>query len=226
VKLLAGLGAPILFAVVWSLFASPDAPRAAHGLPRGALEIAWFGAGAAAMAAMVDELLEALGLEDVVLVGNDAGGAIARIVATSTPARPGALVLTSCDAFGHFPPRILKPFIPAPKFPPAFHTALQPLRTRLGRRRAYGALAHTDIDDLAAEWIKPALRAPRIRADLRRLTASLNRQTIIQAGARLPRVTKPALIAWSPDDAFFPLDDGRRLAATLPDCRLEVMMCS
>ena len=46
------------------------------------------------IAAMVGELLESLSLEDVVLVGNDTGGAVAQIVATTTPERLGALVLT------------------------------------------------------------------------------------------------------------------------------------
>jgi pimeloyl-ACP methyl ester carboxylesterase len=34
------------------------------------------------------------------------------------------------------------------------------------------------------------------------------------------------LIAWSADDAFFPLEDGERLAAALPDARLEVIQGS
>ena len=109
------------------------------------------------------------------------------------------------------------------KFAPTFRAALQPLRTRLGRERAYGALAHADIDDLVTEWLKPALTNSTVRDDLRRLTASLNQATTVQAAERLPRFTKPALIAWSRDDAFFPLEDGRRLAATLPDARLEVI---
>jgi pimeloyl-ACP methyl ester carboxylesterase len=175
------------------------------------------------VAGTVAALLDALGLEDVVLVGNDTGGAIAQIAATSAPARLGALVLTSCDAFEHFPPPILKPFIAAAKHRLAFDAAAQPLRTRIGRKRAYGALAHADIDDLAAEWLRPSLNDPVIRNDLRRFTASLNRQSTIEAGKRLPQFTKPALIAWSADDAFFPLEDGQRLAAALPDSRLEVI---
>ncbi len=175
------------------------------------------------IAAMVAELLEALGLEDVVLVGNDTGGAIAQITATTVPERLGALVLTSCDAFEHFPPPILKPFIAAARFAPAFRAALQPMRTRVGRRQAYGALAHTDIDGLAADWVRPALVDHRIRTDLRRFTGSLNRESTVRAGQRLPRFTKPALIAWADDDAFFPLDDGHRLASALPQSRFEVI---
>ena len=175
------------------------------------------------IAAMVGELLDALGLEDVVLVGNDTGGAIAQLVATSTPDRLGALVLTSCDAFEHFPPPILKPFIAAAKAGPAYDAALQPLRTRFGRKRGYGALAHADIDGLVAEWVKPALSDRRVRNDLRRFTASLNQETTVRAAALLPEFTKPALVAWSADDVFFPREDGERLAEALPNARLEVI---
>jgi pimeloyl-ACP methyl ester carboxylesterase len=176
------------------------------------------------IAAIVGELLDALALDDVVLVGNDTGGAIAQVVATSTPERVGALVLTSCDAFEHFPPPILKPLIAAAKAGPAYDAAIQPLRTRFGRKRGFGALAHADIDKLVTEWVKPALNDRRVRNDLRRLTASLNSETTVRAAARLPEFTKPALIAWSADDAFFPLGDGRRLAAALPNARLEVIV--
>lgn len=175
------------------------------------------------IAATVAELLDAVGLTDVVLVGNDTGGAITQIVATSRPDRLGALVLTSCDAFEHFPPPILKPFIAAAKFPPAFRAATVPLRTRVGRKQAYGALAHADIDRLVVEWLTPALNDKRIREDLRYFTASLKRESTLRAAERLPQFAKPALVAWSADDAFFPLEDGRRLAAALPDARFEVI---
>jgi len=178
------------------------------------------------IAAVAGDLLDALALEDVVLVGNDTGGAVAQILATSRPERLGGLVLTSCDAFEHFPPPILKPFIAAAKLGPAFDAAIQPLRTGLGRKRAFGALAWADIDDLVAEWLRPALTDRRVRSDLRRFTASLNQGSTVAAAERLPRFSKPALIAWSADDAFFPLEDGQRLNEVLPDSRLEVIESS
>lgn len=58
-----------------------------------------------AVAAIVADLLEALELEDVLLVGNDTGGAIAQIVATSTPARQALTELIAkfgtAGALGH-----------------------------------------------------------------------------------------------------------------------------
>ena len=175
------------------------------------------------VAAMVGELLDTLALEDVVLVGNDTGGAIAQLVAANAPQRLGALVLTSCDAFEHFPPPILNPFIAAAKAGPAYDLAIQPLRTRFGRKRGFGALAHTDIDDRVVEWVGPALTNRQVRSDLRRFTASLNQETMVRAASRLPGFTKPALVAWSADDVFFPIEDGRRLASALPNARLEII---
>ena len=63
------------------------------------------------VAATVGAFLDALGLDDVVLVGNDTGGLVAQLVAVDHGERLGALVLTSCDAFEHFPPPILRPFV-------------------------------------------------------------------------------------------------------------------
>lgn len=199
---------------------APTWPLGAHTEPMGdGADLTMEG-----MAARVAEFLESLDLEDVVLVGNDTGGAIAQIVATTAPERLGALVLTSCDAFEHFPPGgTFKTLIAAARFAPTFHAVVAPLRTRMVRDQGYGKLAHTDIDDLVKEWVEPVLTNSGVREDLRRFTASLNTQTMLDAGARLPQFTKPALIAWSADDTFFAVDDGRRLAEALPDSRFELI---
>jgi pimeloyl-ACP methyl ester carboxylesterase len=232
-----GDGRPVVFihgyAMGSSLWCPLTGRLAAHGLlciaptwPLGAHTEAMHESADLTMegqAAIVAELLHRLDLEDVVLVGNDTGGAIAQIVATSAPDRLGALVLTSCDAFENFPPPILKPLIAAAKVPLVFRAALQPLRTRIGRGRAYGMLAHADIEHLAAEWIKPALSDDGVLNDLRRFTASLNQQTTVKAGARLPEFEKPALIAWSTDDELFPAEDGCRLADALPNSWFETI---
>ncbi len=175
------------------------------------------------IAAMADALLGALNLDDVVLVGNDTGGVVTQLVAINHPSRVGALVLTSCDAFEHFPPPILKPFMLAAKTRTTFRAALQPMRTATFRRRGFGALSHGDIDHLVAEWVRPVLRDAAIAEDLRQLTKSLDQQTTLDVGARLGEFTKPALVAWSADDVFFPVDDGKRLATALPDARFEVI---
>jgi pimeloyl-ACP methyl ester carboxylesterase len=207
---LAGLGLRCI-APTWPLGAHPqplrpDADRTITGV-----------------AGIVAEVLAALDLEDVVLVGNDTGGAIAQLVAVHYPERLGALVLTSCDAFEHFPPPILKPVILAARSKTLFKTAMQAMRAPAARKRAYDGLAYRDIDDLTERWVRTALSDPAIAEDLRQFTLSLRTEVTAGVAARLPEFDKPALIAWSADDLMFALDDGKRLAATIPNARLELI---
>jgi pimeloyl-ACP methyl ester carboxylesterase len=177
----------------------------------------------AGVAAMIAEVIDRLDLSEAVLVGNDTGGALAQIVAGTSPERLGGLVLTSCDAFEHFPPPILKPLILASRALPLFRAALSPMGTKFGRGRAYGALAYEDLEKMASLWVRPALSDGAVAEDLRRLTASMKRHVTVEAAARLGSFAKPALIAWSADDKFFPTADGRRLAEVLPDAHFELI---
>ena len=175
------------------------------------------------VAGIVAEFLTALDLEDVVLVGNDTGGVVTQLVAVHHPERLGALVLTSCDAFEHFPPPILKPVILAAKTKSVFRTAVQAMRAPVARKRAYEGLAHSDIDDLTQTWVRPVLSDPAIAEDLRQFTLSMRTEVTTGVAARLPEFDKPTLIAWSGDVVFFEQAEGVRLAAIIPGARLEVI---
>lgn len=50
VRLLFGIGGPILMIVFWALFGAPSAVHALHGWPRVGFEVLWYGAGVAALA--------------------------------------------------------------------------------------------------------------------------------------------------------------------------------
>lgn len=175
------------------------------------------------VAGIVADTLNALDLQDVVLVGNDTGGVVTQLVAVHHPDRLGALVLTSCDAFEHFPPPILKPLIAAARSKAVFRTAAQLVRLPAVRKRAYAGLAHSNIDTLTREWVRTALSNPAIAEDLRQLTLSLRTEVTTGVAARLPEFDKPKLIAWSADDVFFEVGDGERLARIIPQARLEVI---
>jgi pimeloyl-ACP methyl ester carboxylesterase len=198
---------------------APTWPLGAHPQPlrRGA-DRTIFG-----VAGIVAEVLAALDLEDVVLVGNDTGGVVTQLVAVHHPERLGALVLTSCDAFEHFPPPILKPVILAAKSKAVVRAAIQTMRAPAARKRAFDGLAYRNIDDLTETWVRPALSDRAVAEDLRQLTLSLRTEVTTGVAARLPEFDKPALIAWSADDTFFDVADGERLAATIPNAHLEVI---
>jgi pimeloyl-ACP methyl ester carboxylesterase len=64
-----------------------------------------------ALAEVLVELCDGLGLGQVDLVGNDTGGAICQVFAASHPDRLRSLTLTNCDTDGNFPPPEFAPFV-------------------------------------------------------------------------------------------------------------------
>ena len=138
--------------------------------------------------------MQALGLEDVTLVGNDTGGALCQIAASQRPAWLGRLVLTSCDAFEHFPPPMLKPLFVQLRLPGGAIAALTPLRMRAARRLpiAYGLLTHDAIPDAPSDsYVLPALRARDVRADLVRVSRGIDSCHTLAGGRAAEGVRPP-----------------------------------
>jgi pimeloyl-ACP methyl ester carboxylesterase len=177
-----------------------------------------------ALASLIADALEALDLRDVVLVGNDTGGALTQITATSRPDRIGSIVLTSCDAFDNFPPRLFRIALAPAQVPGAIPVAFGALRLRPLRRLpiAFGWLTNEPIDaDAEDSYVLPVLTRGEIRRDVRRVLGGLDPAHTIEAATKLTGWDKPALIAWSAEDRFFPREHAERLATLIPDARLE-----
>lgn len=177
------------------------------------------------VAHMIATFLEALDLDDVVLVGSDTGGALCQVVAVDHPERLGALVLTNCDAFDNFPPSFFKALRPVARISGGLRTVLAPMRLAFVRRSplAYGLLTHRDVDHLVREWVRPIAAQPGVLDDLRRFTIGLDPAITLDAAARLGGFDHPVLLAWGLDDRLFPLRDAHRLAALLADARVETI---
>jgi pimeloyl-ACP methyl ester carboxylesterase len=177
-----------------------------------------------ALADLIADAIEALELDDVTLVASDTGGGLSQILVTRRPERIGRLVLTSCDAFDNFPPRLFRIVLAPARVPGLVPLVMAPLRVRSLRRLpiAYGWLTQEPIDsDADDSYVLPILGDPGIRRDLRRLLNGLDPRYTLDAAAGLTRFDRPALIAWSAEDRFFPPAHGQRLARILPDARLE-----
>ena len=176
------------------------------------------------LADLIADAIEALELDDVTLVANDTGGGLSQILVTRRPQRIGRLVLTSCDAFENFPPRVFRIVLAPARIPGTILPLMSPLRLRALRRLplAYGWLTQEPIDaDADDSYVLPMLSDRGVRRDLRRLLSGLHPRYTLDAAARLPAFDRPALIAWSAEDRFFPPAHGERLARILPDARLE-----
>jgi pimeloyl-ACP methyl ester carboxylesterase len=198
----------------------PDLPLGSHELPLKAhADLSPHG-----LAALIAQIIEALDLSDVTLIGNDTGGALCQLLVVAEPERIGRLVLTDCDAFEDFPPKAFKALVAAAKVPGALRALLEPMRSKRARRLplAYGWLTKRPVpDDVMDGWTLRALQDPGIMADLRKALAGLNPDVLLDNSPKLTSFDKPVLLVWSREDKFFKIENAHRLAAVFPNARVE-----
>lgn len=166
------------------------------------------------IAAIIDGFLEALGLEDVTIVGNDSGGAMSQVLATRHPQRIGRLVLTNCDTHENFPPGIFKTMPPIAKLPGGMALLAAPFRIPALARAAFRPFARTRIpDELVASWMEPGLHDPGVKRDVQKVTVGMNKRYTLEAAEKLRGTDLPILLTWAPGDRFFPMKYAQRLVA-------------
>ena len=209
-------------ASAWARCISPDLPFGSHTIPMDdQADLSLRG-----MAAIVAELIEALDLRDVTVVGNDSGGAVTQVLVTQHPERIARFVLTSCDAFENCPPKMFRPLVNAARGPKSVLALLAGMKSPAMRRQpfAFGWLSKKGIpDDITEAWVTPALTDAGIRRDIAKVCRGMKPEVTLDTAGKLASVDKPALIAWAKDDKFFPVEHARRLAKIIPDARLELL---
>jgi pimeloyl-ACP methyl ester carboxylesterase len=176
------------------------------------------------LARIVDAFLEELGLEDVTLIGNDTGGAIAQITAANHPDRLGRLVLTNCDAFENFLPPALRPLQWAARVPGLLTAMMQGMRLAPMRRLpiAYGWLIKRDFAGAPTRgWVDPYLSDRAVRRDTVKVLRGIDPRHTYEAAEKLHGFDRPTMLAWAVEDRFFKLSYAERLAATIPRASLE-----
>lgn len=160
-----------------------------------------------AMAEMVAELHDALGLDRVDLVGNDTGGAVAQVFAARHPGRLRTLTLTNCDTDGNFPP---------PEFTPIIETArngqlADALVALVGDSSAWHtsplAAGYEHPENVPGEawheYLPPLAATPARARDFERALASLEPRYLSDVRDALRDLDLPTLIVWGTGDAAF-----------------------
>ena len=177
-----------------------------------------------ALADLIADAIEALGLDDVTLVANDTSGALSQVTVTRRPERIGRLVLTPCEYRERIPPALFAYLGPATRFARVGPPLFAPMRMRAPRRlpMAYGWLAKRPIDRQAEDsYVFPAITDSRIVRDVHKVLAGLDKGVLDEAADKLGSFDKPALIAWSREDKFFKPASAEGLANELPNARIE-----
>lgn len=196
----------------------PDWPLGSHTIPVGdGAELSPRG-----VATMIRDLIVALELSDVTLVGSDTGGGLCQLVVDAYPEHVGRVVLTNCDAFEKFPPFPFDAAFALLRGPISIKALFAGMRVRAVRHSPIGfGLLINDPDPAMTEaWVRPCLGDSRICRDLARLLRQVARTDLTDVAARLPRFTKPVTLVWGQADRCFTPALGRRLAAQFPNATL------
>jgi pimeloyl-ACP methyl ester carboxylesterase len=201
---------------------APDLPLGAHSHPlRAGTDMSLPG-----LARIVADFLEALDLDDVTIVANDTGGAVAQWLVGHHAERISGLVLTSCDAFQKFPPTPQRYLKPAARVRPLWWLVGWSVQFKPIQRlpTAYGWTTKRPIaTEAMRSFTTPIRTIPGVREDLRRLLLAVDTSYTFEAAEKLRGFDRPALVVWGDSDKLFPREHGERLAELLPQGRFQLM---
>jgi len=180
-----------------------------------------------ANAAMLRQMLDALAIDQVDLVGNDSGGGIAQIFAALNPDRVRTLTLTDCDTHDNWPPAPFKPFLEMA----AAGGLADTLGAMLADKAVYrspGALGpayerpETVSDADIEAYLRPLVRTPQRTRDFQRFLAAFDPRHTLAVEPQLRRLMAPTLLVWGTDDVYFPVKWAHWLAGAIPGSKPPV----
>jgi pimeloyl-ACP methyl ester carboxylesterase len=199
---------------------APDLPLGSHALPLNPdADLTLPG-----LAALVEEFLVALDLRDVTLVGITIGGVISTLTALERSERVGRLVLLPTDAYDNVPPKILRHMLVAARVPGLIWAMAQSLRLESSRSMpfSYGWVAKKPFSaQQYKEFLTPLQTQAGTRRDFRKVLLGIGPRHMRAATEKFGEFDKPVLLVWSREDRLFPYEHAERMAAALPDSRLE-----
>jgi pimeloyl-ACP methyl ester carboxylesterase len=179
------------------------------------------------LARMVGDFLAAAELEQVVLIANDTGGAVAQHVVTAHPERIAGLVLTPCDAFDNFVPPPIRHLRLFGRTPWGLWLIGQALKYRWIQRLpiAFGLLTERPIPaEIMQSYTAPLRECAGTRRDFAALVRAIHPRYTLAVAPKLAGFPGPALLLWARERRrFFPLEHAHRLAELLPDATVEVI---
>ncbi len=198
--------------------------RPGFGLTRRPLPGEWQGPspyGAEAQAAQTVALMDALGIDRAVLVGNSAGGAVAVLTALTYPERVQALVLVDPAVYGggRQLPGAARWLLGAPQA-----RRVGPLFVRSVRDWGmdFGRSAWHDPSKITAEVWDGYLEPLRAENWDRGLYEVVLAGRSLGLDERLGEIRAPVLVVTGDDDRIVPTEQSIRLAGELPNAELAV----
>jgi pimeloyl-ACP methyl ester carboxylesterase len=176
---------------------------------------------------MLAEVLDALQIDQVDLVGNDSGGGICQIFAARQPERIRTLTLTNCDTHDNWPPEAFKPFVDmvnAGGLPDTLNAMLADKAVFRSPEALGGCYVNpeTASDADIDTYLRPFVRNAQRTRDLRRFVLALDNKHTQAIESQLRQLQRPTLIVWGTGDIYFPVKWAHWLADAIPGAKPPV----
>ncbi|HZS05575.1 MAG TPA: alpha/beta hydrolase [Blastocatellia bacterium] len=176
------------------------------------------------LAKLIADFLVALDLRSVTLVANDTGGAISQLVATGHPERIGRLVLTNCDCFDNFLPLAFRPLQWGAHVPGFLFLIAQTMRWPALPRLLLAPLTRRPPERAVTDaYVRPVISSHAVRRDVGKILKGISPRYTLAAAQQFAEFRRPVLLAWAPEDHFFPFAHAQRLSRLFPDARLKTI---
>ncbi|OBR65539.1 hypothetical protein A7K91_10895 [Paenibacillus oryzae] len=201
----------------------PDLPLGAHSIPLdSAADLSPKG-----IAVLLKQFIDAIGVREVVVVGNDTGGAYGQVFTMMHPSSVVRLVLCNTDALDVFPPKAfasLQAGIGVPGYL-WLMSRLFRIGSFLKSPMAMGLLSHTlNKEQLSELYVRSFTRQKRIRSDFVKVVKGWSPEYTLQAAKRLAHFHKPVLVLWGADDKMlFPVELGKRVFEIFPHASFKLV---
>jgi pimeloyl-ACP methyl ester carboxylesterase len=170
-------------------------------------------------AAMLAQFLDALGVEDVDLVGNDGGGAIAQLFVVDHPERVRTLTLTNCDAHDNWPPQAFMGFVEMCAAGGLPDTLKAMGADKAVYRSALGPCYERPdsvSDETIEAYLRPYLANPKRLSELEQFVAAFDNSQTVAIEPQLRNLGVSTLVVWGDDDIYFDPKWGRWLKDAIP----------
>lgn len=164
-------------------------------------------------AVFIGDVLDSLGLERAVIVGNSLGGLAAWRFAHDHPDRTTALILISPGVFS------LNGVSDEPAAIPAAMKAYLLTAPEAGVAASAGII-YGDDSKITAARLKTMRDMMRRRGNGAAMIKSLEEFTLPDPTALLREIETPTMILWGEADVVIPIEQGRRMQAEMPNASL------
>jgi pimeloyl-ACP methyl ester carboxylesterase len=164
--------------------------------------------------------LEALGLKQVVFVGNSLGGSLGLLQALENPAKISRLVLITAGAYFKKLPWVFR-LARLPFSRGLSRILFKPWLIRLAMKQAFYHRNRVTSERVAAYYQR--LKSPGCLEAQITLVRSLDFERLSRYDSQIPKIDIPTLLIWGEQDPWIPPAIGRRLEKALPHSRLRVI---